>query len=271
MPGRDDISEAEIRDRVIYALFLPAVRVARAFGVPLGSLKAWLETAYYQETQRKGLKGSEVARLMDVSTSKVSLLARQLRETFVTDEVEASLPRRIEFMLWAEPLTRARLKQVLTDVDAAAVDQAVDQLVDGGRITADDSGRTTVYRLAIDRDRRAWDTWLARIDGLNDALGNVSDAVYARFFDQAPTAFARTLSFRLRRRALGRLRTFYEEQLFPLILELDAEAGDAHGEGGDSSHTGGAEDAMGMRLSMFWAPYDYIDEAQHEDEQEAER
>lgn len=246
MSERDDISDEELRERVIFALLAPAARIARAFGVSLQDMKGWLETAYYRETQQpEKLTLKDIGALMDVSSSKASLLSRQYRENFMSPEVEAELPRRIEFMLWAEPLSLARLQQILTDVEPEAVENAVDELVEQGRIRANDEGRTTTYELQIETSRRAWETWLARIDGLNNALDNVTDAVFARFFEGDPAAFARTLTFRMKPEARARLRAFYEEQLFPFIQQLDSEV-----EEGD--------EAQSTSLSVFWAPHEYL-------------
>lgn len=246
MSERDDISDAELRERVIFALLAPAARIARSFGVSLQDLKGWVETAYYRETQRPTkLTLADIGDLMDVSSSKVSLLSREYRENFMSPEVQAELPRRIEFMLWAEPLSLARLKQVLTDVEPDDVESAVEELVADERIRPNETGRTTTYELNIETSRRAWETWLARIDGLNNALDNVTDAVFARFFEGDASAFARTLTFRMKPEARERLRAFYEEKLFPFIQQLDSEVDDE-------------DEAQSTSLSVFWAPHEYL-------------
>jgi len=149
-----DITPEELRDRVVYALMSPAARFARAFGLPLTTVRGWFEMAYYHEAKRHDLKMTEMAELMQVSTSKVSLLSKALKENFIRPEVEAALPRRIEFMLWAEPLTLAKIKQVLTDVSNEEINRAVADLADEGRIVKEDGGSAPVYRLEIATDRR---------------------------------------------------------------------------------------------------------------------
>lgn len=254
MSRADEISDEELRDRVLYALLGPAARIALAFGVPLADVRERAEMAYYHETKRRGLKMKEVATLMNVSMSKVALLSRGLKANFVSQAAE--LPRRIEFMLWAQPLTLAKMKQVLTDATAAEVNTAVRELLENGRIEKFREDQKTLYRLTIATDRRVWDNWLARIDGLNNALGNVADAVYARFFTAGEASFARTLSFRIRREDLPLLRRFYEEQLFPLVSELDANTTD------DDDH-------VAIDLSLFWAPHDLlrIDRSEEDDDE----
>ena len=55
-------------------------------------------------------------------------------------------------------------------------------------------------------------------------MGSVTNAVYGRFFRAEPRAFARTLTFRVRKDELDELRKLYEEVIFPKIVELDARA-----------------------------------------------
>lgn len=166
------------------------------------------------------------------------------------------LPRRIEYMVWAEPLTLAKLNQVMPDVDRALLDATVEQLVADERIKPMKRGAEIVYGLQIRTARRVWDTWLARLDGLNHALKSVGDAVFQRFFggDAAEDAFARTLTFHLRRADKAALRSFYEDQLFPFIKGLnDAAEGDA-------------EDAEVVSLSVFWALFGAAELTEDEDE-----
>lgn len=253
MAPRDEISEAELRNRVIYALMLPAVRVANHFEIPLKEMKRWVETAYYDEVHSDEMTVREAADRLDVSTSKISLLSRQLKENFLRPELEDRIERRIEFMLWAEPLSLARIQQVLTDVSDADVEQAVETLLEDDRVRVDDSGRTTTYRLNIEASRRTWDSWLTRIDGLENALSNLADAVFGRFFRDEDRALARTLTFRIPRDAHEELRKFYEERLFPFVEDLDERA-DAD------------DDPLPMSLSMVWAPYRYLLERRWRDD-----
>ncbi len=248
MSEDDSISDEELQERVIYATLGPAVRLARVFRVPLSDLKHWLDMAYYHETKRQNLKMKEVAALMSVSMSKVALLSRQLKENFIREDLVAELPRRIEFMLWAQPLSLAKLNQVLTDATEEEVEAAIQELLDDGRIELAGTETLPQYQLSISVDRRTWDSWLARIDGLNNVLRNVGDAVFSRFFaDNKNTSFARTLTFRVRDEDYAKLQEFYETQLFELIQELDKAADDDEG-------------AQPVSLSLFWAPHDLLNQ-----------
>ena len=241
----DEISNEELSERVLYALLGPAARISRVFAFPLGVVRERLEMAYFHETKRQNMKMKDVAELMDVSMSKVALLSRALKANFAQPE-EIELTRRIEFMLWAEPLSSAKIKQVLTDVTAKQVNDALRELLDDQRVRKVKRDQTVVYALQIDVDRRGWDSWLARIDGLNNVLKNVTDAIYARFFTDEQAAFARTLTFRIRRQDLDQLKQFYESEFFELIQQLDAAADDG-------------EDVVPINLSLFWAPYEFLE------------
>ena len=250
--ARDELSEQELAERVIYALFLPSVRLARAFGADLSRMKEWVEMAYFHELRREGLKMREVADVMGVSTSKASLLSRQLKENFARSESEHELPRRIEFMLWAEPLSRAKIHQVLgRDFERRAIDRTLRSLAKDRRIRLDRD--TSLYGLVIQQDRRVWDSWVARVDGLKDVLGTLTDVIYGRFFRGEPRATARTLSFRIDEREMGALAKLYEEVIFARIVELDERAGEA-------------EQSVEMNLSLFWSPRDLLRRALRQDD-----
>ena len=252
----DEFTKEELQRRVVYAALGPAVRLARAFRIPLADLKKRTDMAYFQEAKEQGLKTHEIAEALDISTSKVGILSRQLKRNFLGDR-NAELTRRIEFMLWSEPLSLARMLQVLTDVSGKEVHKALQELLNEDRIQLGGTGKVPQYELKVSVDRRVRDTWLARIDGLSNALKNVGDAIYARFFtDCGDEAFARTLAFRVRPQDLPRLKALYEEHIFALIQELDSQAE-------------GDPDAQALSLSMFWAPHNLLDDGNTEEGERA--
>jgi hypothetical protein len=236
-----EMSREELERRVIYTMFTPALKLARRFKLPLKDLGYWLETAYYHELKRAGLRGAQAAEHLGVSHRKVITLSRQLKEAFMAVELNASLPRRIEFLLWAGPHTEGRIIQLFEDHEEAHVHQALATLVEQERVVREDK-RPPEYRVLKRNFRLFQDQWVARLDGLQNLLASMERVISARFFDEDERAFARTLSFRLRPEDMSELQRFYEEQLWPYITELEArvEADD---------------EVQLMDLSIFWGPH----------------
>ena len=253
-----EISDEELRGRVIYSMLGPAVRLARLFRVPIRELTEWLELAYYHEVKDAGLTQRESASLFQVSTRKVAQLAARLRENFFAPEREAELPRRIEYMLWAGRASEGRIRQAFeAEYDRAEVDRALERLVRQERAVRE-AGRTTYYTVPRSEFRLYRDNWLSKIDGLNNHLSNVADGVLARFFGDASQAderaLARTLNFRVRDDDLGELRRLYEEVIFPRLAALDAKAADVD------------DDTTEMGLSITWAPANPTDTGEHDED-----
>lgn len=236
------IDEEELRDRVAYALFSPAMRLALRKRIPLSWLKKTAETAYFHEARKREMTLKEITQVMGISISKAALLSKQLKQGLMQPDVEYALPRQIEYMLWAGPLTMGRINQNLTTTPRPEIEAAVEGLIAEQRIERVGEGSDATYRLDIRAERRVWDNWLARLDGLNRALRSVGDAVLIRFFGpEGPEAFARTLSFHIRREDLPALQKFYNEQLFPFIAALNEAAEDDR------------DDVTVVNLSVFWA------------------
>lgn len=240
----DDAERDELVRRVLYALLTPAVRLGLAFHLPIKELTDLIQMAYFHETRRRGLKMRQASELLGVSMRKVALLSRRLKQNFLQDQQEEGLPRRIEFMLWAEPLSEARLRQAIPDATDDELRQAIERLVEQKRIRLV-PGRTPTFEVVRSEFRLVRDHWLARIDGLNNLLGGIGNAVFARFFNDEPRAFARTLSLRVRPEDHARLRTLYDELVYPTLRELDAAA---HAD----------EHAEAIDFSIVWAPYEYL-------------
>jgi len=239
---------------VAYALLRPAARVALTFGIPLKQLRDRLQMAYFHEARDRGLKLREIADALDVSPRSVALLSRQLKENFLDVEAEVALPRRIEFLLWAEPLSTARIKQALGDVAGADVDEALERLVAEGRVVREAAtGSATPARARWSVVRQAFRLvdekgWLSRLDGLDTLLGTVASTAWARFFgrpEQADRSFARNLALRVRPGDLESLRAFYEKTVWPFLSALD-----------DAAR--GRDDAVPIDVALLWAPADAV-------------
>ncbi|MCA9558911.1 MAG: hypothetical protein KC583_10145 [Myxococcales bacterium] len=241
---------AEHRARVLFTTLLPAARLARVLGADLKTLERWLHLACFTELRDHGATLDETAEALGVSLRKVSQLSKRSKSNFFAPEREQTLPRRIEFLVWKRALTFGRIAQALPDVDAASVEQALDALVEQGRVSVDASGRRARYAATRDGSRLVSDGWVARIDGLRHLLTTVTDAVHARFFEARPDvaarSFARTLNLRVRPEDLPRLRALYEETIWPALEALDAASA-------------ADEDAVPISLALSWAPYGHTE------------
>lgn len=261
-----DIDDRELERRLVQSLARPVGRFAAAFGMPMAQVLDLVQAAMLQVLRERGLTLAEVGRRLDVSERHAKRLLKQLRESFLDTERGYDLPVRIELMLWAQPMTRTRLKQVLRNEpdEAHAIDEVIDGLLASGRLVVDDS-RTPRLRPSASVQRLVRDTWMMRIGALNSLLSNVGDAVYGRFLDKSDRSFARTLSFLVRPEDEGELARFFEEQLVPFMTRLDARANAARTDAGPAGPAGpavdgeeGAPPGEAYRLSICWAPFDQM-------------
>ena len=251
----------KMTQRVIYSCLTLPARLALRFELPMKDLVDLMQMSAFHETKRRGLKMREISELLDVSMRKVSQLSSRLRRNFAEEEAVEALPRRIEFMLWAEPLSEARLHQVTRGASKEEVDEAIAQLITQKRVraTQGDDGQL-VYEVVRSEFRLVSPEWTARLDGLNNLVSNVANVIDARFFHDDQRAFARTLSLRVREQDLARMRDLYTTVIWETLREIDEAA----------KHDASAHE---IDLSILWAPYDFIlrgDDAQsphdHDDE-----
>ena len=238
---KKDSEQTDVRRRLTFALLRMPVELARRADVPAKMLEQWLRLAYFQALRQSGLTVAQASEVLKVSEPTAARLSRALRTDFLGLDVEAEhvLPKRIAFMLWAGPISRARLKQRLPDIEEKALNEALTRLLQEGRVVLEE-GRTPLYRLVDAEDRLVGSSWAARFGGLKSLLDNLRDVIEARFFDESDHAFARTVSFRMRPRDRGELQRFYKEKLFPFLAELEDRTG--------------SDNAESIRLSLMWAP-----------------
>ncbi len=241
-PGDKPIPAAELAERVAYAALTSAVRLAAGSRISLKRLRGLLDMRMFQELQHAGLPVRAVADRLGVSPRLAADLAKRLKTNFLSAEREYTLPRRIEFLVWARPLSAGRIRQALGDVSAEEVDEALDRLVDAERLSRGE-GRTPLYSARRQPSRMVGDAVLNRIDGLEHLLGVVGNAIAGRFFQDDPRALARTVSLRMRKSDLPRLRALYEEAIWTGLQALEAEV----------ERDPGAE-TLEMDVSVVWAP-----------------
>ncbi len=238
-PRSHEDERRELEQHVLYAMLRPVVRLAHRLTVPLKELGQWAEVGYFHELRRQNLKMREISEALEISMRKAALLSRQLKDGFFEPE-RYGLARRIEFMIWAEPMSLVRVQQHLSDVPPDEVAIALEQLVEEGRVTSVD-GRVVTYRVTSGSSRLVRGSWIAKLDALNQLLDTVSAAIQGRFFDEDPAALARNLELRVRRQDLDRLRALYEEVIFTELAELDEQA---HGD----------PDSVAVDFAVCWAP-----------------
>lgn len=238
--------------QVVYSLLMPAMRLCYVFKIPMKDVIDLVQMAYYHETRKNGLKMKEASTLLDVSMRKVAQLSKRLKRNFLEAEQQHELPRRIEFVLWAGPQSERRLCQALDDVPPSAVRGGLEKLIAEGRVRRN-QGRTVTYETIRSEYRLVTDQIQARVDGLNNLLNSMANAVYGRFFKKEINSFARTLSLRVRRQDLVRLREFYDEVIWETLRALD-EAARLD------------DEAQAIDVSILWAPYEYIQQILHQEE-----
>lgn len=251
MTTHDHISKEELQTRVIYSLVTSAVKLAHAFGLPLKELLRSVETAYFREVRESGATLSETADALGVSQRTAVRLSKQLRDAFLLPEISHNLPRRIEILLDTRPMGVARLVQLLPNVSQDHVRGVLEGLVAAGRLR-EVPGRTVMYATVSDLRRLPRDTWIARVGALNSFAENLANTTYGRFFRSEPKSFARTLSFSMRPGALERLGSLYEDEILDTVRQLNTEADEA-------------DEHVGMQMSVCWAPYEYLNNAEGED------
>ncbi len=237
--GNDSLSFIR---RVVYSLVRPAARVAAKAGLPLKDFTQLAQLSLYEVKRTQGLSHREIAEELDVSSRTIDRLLKDLREGFFEPEVEHELPRKIEFMLWAEPAGIARIAQVLSKHEPDDIEHALALLIKEGRVETV-PGRTLKYA-PTHRANRLMDTDLAsRIDGLNNVLSVLTAATQTRFIADDRRASARSVSMRVRRQDLEEFEKIYEEAVWPRLVALDEKATDA-------------EDVVDMGLTFVWTPFE---------------
>ena len=210
----DEIGEVELAHRVLFALLRSVVRIAGVFRVPLKDVVQLLESAYFRETRGRAPTLRALARELGVSQRTADRLAAQNRATFLVPELEHHLPRRIEFMLAAEPASLARLGQLLPDVTEDEIASVIEALTREGRLERDGE-RTVVYRPVPGVRTLPRDTWVRRVGALTSFSDNLADAVFGRFFRNDDRAFARTLTFSMLPSDVRLLSEWYQREMLP--------------------------------------------------------
>ncbi len=238
-------ADRELRERVVYEFLRAGAALGLSFSLSLKDVGRLLQMACFHELRASGRQLDTIGRLLGISRRKTAQMSKQLKRAFLPPERHHTLPRRIEFVLWAAPLSVAKIRQALPDTNEEAIRDALTQLIADGRVV-ERTGRVVVYERRTPKMRLVRDDWMSRIDALGHLVMSAGDVAHARFFagDDEP-AFARTVSMHVRPDDVAELNKLYEEIIWPRLVELD-EAAEA------------ADDALEVDVALHWAPKDHI-------------
>lgn len=227
------MNEEELQQRLVYALFGPAVALATKFGMPLSWMKKSLETAYFQHARKQNMSLRDICALMNISISKAALLSKQLKDGFIVEDEERSfeLTQRIEYMLCSGPLTLPRLNQVLPNERFRDIESSLDSLIEEGKV--EKIRRPGMYpRYALVVNDEAVDSWRGAIEKLrrlNQMLHPIMPSIYTRFVDevQGPEQGAHHI-VRLTPDRLEVLGQHIEDAIAQTASEFEARAGEEY-------------------------------------------
>jgi DNA-binding XRE family transcriptional regulator len=188
----------ELKRRLLYRLFQPAVGLARQLHVPLDEIEQLCRLAYFEELRRtEGLTQAEVAKRVGRSLRTVTALERELQSDFLAPAAEVELARRVEEALGAGPASLDELVLRLGSAPAEQVQGLVAQLCTAGHVFSDGQVPPR-YALTQRFQSLVHSDLLARLDGLKHQLEVLSAVVKRRFFPDAADSrpsVARTLAF----------------------------------------------------------------------------
>ena len=171
------------------------------------------------------------------------MLSERLRRNF-NDTIDEELSRKIEFMLWVEPLSEARIIQILREETRGNVVKALKLLAKHQRVSIEIDKERRMYSVPTRTFRYVSEEWSTRLDGLENLVSNIANVIDARFFNKN-FSFARTVSFRIREQDKDRLIELYEQTIWDALSTFDQLAEDA-------------PDVTSIDLSIAWSPYNHI-------------
>ena len=242
-PENYKLDNKELSTRVLYAFIQASAELSALFGVGLKTFERLSHMAAFHVLRKRRVDLNDIAIQLGVSRRKVDQLSRLLKdhffEQFIAPEDGEALQRRIEFILWAQPVSDSRLKQVLPDEDPIEVEAALNALIQDNRVLIKDGK----YGITTPERRLVRDDWLARVGGLTHQLSTVSKAAVGRFIKDDERAFARTVSLRVRHDRLVALEALYRDEIWPLLASLDAECSDCP-----------ETESMTVNFSVCWTP-----------------
>jgi len=235
---------------VLYLLCGPAAALGLRSGLSMKDLLEVMQIAIYRAARDEGWSQAEAAEHLDVSVRTIAELSRMTKDTFSAAEDVHELPRRIELLLWAQPLTLPRIRQALREVEAERVDAAVQQLLDERCIKGSGPSHRRRYSVTRGLSEKPRNTTLVRLDGLKRFMGGVRRLVGSRFFgEDGGQAGALNFDLRLLEAEWPKFEG-YTHLWRDLMQVLDQAA--IRAKQGPSDDSDDAPAIERVRVSMFW-------------------
>lgn len=258
---KEQVSAVELRLLVLREAIQPVVRLARLSGMSLDDLNALVSSAYYREFRDRGHSHQMMTRRIGKSLRSVASLARKDKDASrpLAGSQVLNAKRAIATRVGKSPLVRSQLveeyqREHRKSADHESIQAAIDQLLDEGILAVDtpdprelgpasngvddpvDEERTRQAEPA-DQILRAGANFVSlkgedaehRLASLRHLLLGTATVIYQRFYRQPDpeAAFARVLSFRLRRDSLdGFAHHLYEAMREAIVNEDEASDGD---------------------------------------------
>lgn len=249
MQSTDRAEIVERGRRLLFSLLKPAVRMASRLEIPLDEVTRLMRLAYVQEVRRAGTPTPDAERKIGVSRRQLSKLTKALRSDFFEPETRHELPRRIEFLLQAGPLSFNRICQLLRperpeeEAFERSVEAALLGLVSEERVRLIGRGNR-LYEIKQYSAVHIEGTWQRRVDGLNNQLEALFANVWSCFIHPAPEGVGRTIRVRVHPDDVEHLTPIVNDTIFGRLSELE-------------SRSHGAE-ARNVVVGFLWAPTDRL-------------
>jgi hypothetical protein len=125
-----------MRQRLLFKLAKPLVKFAAHQELSLQELRHLVEAAYYQQLRDSGLSVKQTCEHLKVKPSKAALLAQTLRNLLLSSPIDSEeiSDEDLLKMLWVEPLSLAKLNQILPKVRYNSIRSGLDRLREQGLI-----------------------------------------------------------------------------------------------------------------------------------------
>ena len=191
--------------QIIYSTFLPTVKIARKLDIGLKDIVNLLEMAYYHETKKANMSTNQTLKLLKISQSKLSTLSRRLKTNFLifSKKNNTDTDQLIKFALWAEPMSKSRLCQILKDQKPTDITLALDRLLKEKEIIKE-KDRTTTYKLTNKKVSLIDNDFITTINGLNKSLMSIANFIHSRFFSNSEKTFSRTITLKIKKKEIPR-------------------------------------------------------------------